>query len=79
MKKIVVLAALLALLAILVWNNVVWNNAIYGKKEGPAYGHNHELCLSREDDWYGMKEPQPTPPPTNEEPIIAIKQDDQTH
>ena len=71
MKKIVVLAALLALLAIL-----VWNNAIYRKKEEVTYGHNHELCLSREDDWYGMKEPQPTPPPTDEKPIIVIKQSD---
>lgn len=78
-KMVVVLAVLLALLAILVWNNVVWDNAIYRKKERPAYGHNHELYLSREDDWYGMKEPQPTPPPTDEKHIIVIEQDDQIH
>ena len=70
MKKTVVLAllALLALLAILVWNNVVWDNAISRKKEVPADGHNHELCLSMENDWYEMI--QPTPTPTNEEEMI---------
>ena len=67
MKRILALAALLALLAILAWNDVAWNNAIYRKKEVPTDGHNHELCLSRENDWYEMI--QPTPPTTDEKPV----------